>query len=84
MSGSPLPMLRNAGVAAGMKVLDIGSGAGDVALAAAQLVGREGTVVGIVVNPKILETARARAQQGGHANIEFIAGDAREVESNPA
>ena len=75
-----LRMLRNAGVEPGMKVLEIGSGAGDVAMAAAQLVGPEGTVVGIDINPEILETARARAQQAGHRNIEFIAGDARELE----
>ena len=75
-----LRMLRNAGVEAGMKVLDIGSGAGDVAIAAAQLVGPDGTVVGVDINPDILETARARAQQAGHANIEFLAGDARELE----
>ena len=61
-----LRMLRNAGVEPGMKVLEIGSGAGDVAMAAAQLVGPEGTVVGIDINPEILETARARAQQAGH------------------
>jgi len=75
-----LRMLRNAGVEPGMKVLDIGSGAGDVAMAAAQLVGPEGAVVGVDLNPEILETARARAQQAGYANIEFIAGDARELE----
>ena len=75
-----LRMLGNAGIEGGMKVLDIGSGAGDVALAAAQLVGPEGAVVGIDMNPEILETARARAQQGGHGNIEFIAGDVRELE----
>ena len=34
--------LRSAGVARGMRVLDIGSGAGDVALIAAELVGPEG------------------------------------------
>ena len=75
-----LRMLRNAGVEPGMKVLDIGSGAGDVAMAAAQLVGPEGAVVGVDMTPEILETARARAQQAGHANIEFLAGDALELE----
>ena len=75
-----LRMLRNAGVEPGMKVLDIGSGAGDVAMAAAQLVGPTGSVVGIDLNPEILETARTRVQQAGHANIEFISGDVRELE----
>ena len=75
-----LRMLRNAGVEPGMKVLDIGSGAGDVAMAAAQLVGPEGAVVGVDMNPEILEAARTRAQQAGHANIEFVTGDALELE----
>ena len=34
--------LRDAGLFPGMKVLDIGSGAGDVAFAAAELVGSDG------------------------------------------
>ena len=75
-----LRMLRNAGVDTGMKVLDIGSGAGDVAMAAAQLVGPGGSVVGVDLNPDILETARTRVREAGHHNIAFIAGDAREVE----
>ena len=76
-----LRMLRNAGVEPGMRVLDVGSGAGDVAMAAAQLVGPEGAVVGVDINPEILETARARAEQAGYADIiEFVAGDARELD----
>ena len=68
------------GIAKGMKVLDIGSGAGDVALTLAEFVGPEGTVVGVDVNPDILETARARAEEAGFDNVEFIAGDARTLE----
>jgi cyclopropane fatty-acyl-phospholipid synthase-like methyltransferase len=56
-------LFRDAGIDRGMKVLDLGSGAGDVALLAARLVGSEGEVVGIDSNPSILETARARARR---------------------
>ena len=38
---------QEAGIGAGMRVLDVGSGAGDVALLAAELVGSSGTVVGV-------------------------------------
>lgn len=69
--------LKEAGLFTGMKVLDIGSGAGDVAFAAAELVGSEGEVVGVDMNAEILETARSRAQEAGFANIEFVAGDAQ-------
>ena len=62
-----------------MKVLDLGSGAGDVALLAARLVGSEGEVVGIDTNPPILETARARAHDAGCSNVSFAAGDIREL-----
>jgi len=65
-----------AGIGAGMKALDIGSGAGDVALLLADLVGPRGRVVGVDMNPEILETARARAAAAGWRNVEFVAGDA--------
>lgn len=70
-------LLRDAGLFTGMKVLDIGSGAGDVAFAAAELVGSEGEVLGVDMNPEILETARTRAQATGLANVQFVAGDAQ-------
>ena len=73
-------LLREAGLGSGMKVLDIGSGTGEVAVTAADLVGPEGSVVGVDVNPAILETARSRAQEAGFSNVEFIAGDARTLD----
>jgi len=39
-------LFRNAGVARGQRVLDIGSGVGDVAMLVAELVGPTGEVVG--------------------------------------
>ena len=72
--------LKEAGLSSGMKVLDIGSGAGDVALTVAELVGPAGAVVGVDVNPAILATAQARAQEAGFTNVEFIAGDARTLD----
>ncbi|MDE2847469.1 MAG: class I SAM-dependent methyltransferase, partial [Gemmatimonadota bacterium] len=73
--------LRSAGLARGMRVLDIGSGAGDVALVAAELVGPEGEVVGVDMNPEILETARERVRQAGHRNVEFLAGDVHTLDT---
>ena len=68
---------KRAGITAGMRVLEIGSGAGDVALTLAELVGPTGHVVGVDINPKILDTARQRATDAGTRNVEFIADDAR-------
>ena len=67
--------LKSAGIRSGMRVLDIGSGAGDVALAVADLVGPDGEVVGVDMNPDILETARERVEEAGHENVAFHAGD---------
>lgn len=68
------------GIANGMKVLDVGSGAGDVALTLAEFVGSEGSVVGVDVNPDILKTAQARSDAANFTNIEFIAGDIRTLD----
>src|SRR4051794_19995231 len=68
-----------AGIGAGMRVLDVGSGAGDVALLLADLVGPRGQVVGVDTNAAILDTARLRAEASGWRNVSFHAGDVREV-----
>lgn len=67
--------LQRAGLTQGMRVLEAGSGAGDVALLAADLVGPTGRVVGIEKNPQILEVARARAQAAGALHVSFQEGD---------
>jgi SAM-dependent methyltransferase len=67
--------LEQAGLCAGMKVLEVGSGAGDVALLAAELVGPSGAVIGVENNPAILETARARAQAAGLTQVSFVESD---------
>ena len=70
-------LCKRAGIKAGMRVLEIGSGAGDVALMLAELVGQKGQIVGVDINPVILETARQRVTEADVGNVEFIAGDAR-------
>ena len=70
-------LCKRAGITDGMRVLEIGSGAGDVTLTLAELVGPAGQVIGVDVNPSILDTARRRATDAGMRNVEFIAGDAR-------
>src|ERR671936_1465965 len=55
-------------LAAGERVLDLGSGAGTDSLVAAQMVGPEGTVVGIDMTVEMLEKARAAAAKMGATN----------------
>lgn len=72
-------LFEQAGITSGMKILDVGSGTGDVALLLAELVGPTGSVVGVDVYPAGLDVARARIQAGGLTNVSFIAGDIRSV-----
>ena len=64
-------VFRTAGIGNGMRVLDLGSGAGDVAMLAARLVGREGEVVGVERDPQAVASATARVSQAGLSNVPF-------------
>jgi predicted methyltransferase len=66
---------REAGVASGQRVLDIGAGVGDVAMLAAKIVGPSGEVIGIERDARTIARARARTREAGFRNIEFIQSD---------
>ena len=68
-------IFAEAGIRPGMRVLDIGCGAGDVTFVAADLVGPDGSVVGVDHSPDALARARLRAQRRGLAQVQFIEGD---------
>ena len=70
---------REAGIVSGMRVLDIGSGAGDVSFLVADIVGDGGEVVGVDRAPAALELARARAVAGGWRNVIFRQGDPDQI-----
>ena len=73
--------LREAGIAPGMRVLDLGTGMGDVALLAARLVGPEGHVLGIERSPAMLAAAQARIDALGVVNLEIVEGDVTTLDS---
>jgi ubiquinone/menaquinone biosynthesis C-methylase UbiE len=72
-------LLRDAGLSEGMRVLDVGSGAGDVALLAAEIVGPRGMVVGVDTSPEAVALATERAASAGLRNVRFQTQDAAEV-----
>jgi SAM-dependent methyltransferase len=72
--------LREAGLAPGMRVLDLGTGMGDVALTAASIVGGEGRVVGVERDADTVAAARARIDGLGIANVEIVEGDVTALE----
>ena len=68
-------IFAEAGIRPGMRVLDLGCGAGDVTFVAAGLVGPGGFVVGVDRSPDALARARLRAEQRGLAQVRFVEGD---------
>ena len=70
--GNPVAL---ASLKEGDVVLDLGSGAGFDAFLAAGRVGKTGRVIGVDMTPEMLEKARANAQKGNYANVEFRLGE---------
>lgn len=68
-------LFREAGISSGQRVLDLGSGVGDVAMLAARLVGPQGEVVGIERDGQSLARARARVVEAGLPNVSFTQSD---------
>ncbi len=64
-------LLVDAGISPGMRVLDVGTGRGDVAFLAAELVGDHGMVVGVDRAPEALALARERVEAGLVGNVSF-------------
>lgn len=61
-----------AGLGPGMRVLDVGSGAGDVALLAREFVGETGAVVGYDRDAAQVAHAQERAEKAGFTNVGFV------------
>ncbi len=68
-------LFEQAGIGPGMRILDVGCGAGDVAFLAAELVGPNGEVVGADHSAAAVEWAVARAQEQRISNVKFLEGD---------
>jgi ubiquinone/menaquinone biosynthesis C-methylase UbiE len=70
-------LVARCGAAPGDRVLDVGCGTGHAALAAAEVVGRRGRVVGADLAAPLLDVARAKASARGVEHVEFVEGDFR-------
>jgi 2-polyprenyl-3-methyl-5-hydroxy-6-metoxy-1,4-benzoquinol methylase len=66
---------REAGITTGMRVLDLGCGAGDVSFLAARMVGPTGQVIGLDRSPDAKATASRRARSLAVSNVRFIQGE---------
>jgi len=65
---------------AGARVLDVATGTGVIALAAADRVGPAGSVVGVDLSPDMLDRARQKVAQAGLTQVELREGDAEHLE----
>uniref|UniRef100_Q01YM7 Methyltransferase type 11 n=1 Tax=Solibacter usitatus (strain Ellin6076) TaxID=234267 RepID=Q01YM7_SOLUE len=68
-------VFEDAGIAPGMRVLDLGSGAGDVCMLLSEMVGPSGSVIGVDVDAGIVEHARERVAEAGLSNVTFAHSD---------
>ena len=74
-------LFRDAGIGPGQRILDIGSGVGDVAMLAARLVGPSGEIVGVERDVRSIARARARVAEAGLDNVTFMQSDVSQVTS---
>src|ERR1700757_1737859 len=65
-------LFRSAGIGPGQRVLDLGSGMGDVAMLVARLVGPSGEVVGVERDANSIACANARASAAKLHNVNFL------------
>src|SRR5213079_3762767 len=66
---------REAGIGPGQRVLDIGSGVGDVATLVARLVGPSGEVLGVERDPRSITRAKVRLAEAGVRTVTFTQSD---------
>jgi ubiquinone/menaquinone biosynthesis C-methylase UbiE len=71
LEGITEDVFRRAGLKRGMRVLDIGSGVGDVSLLAARMIGGDGAVLGIDKSSSSVQAARRRVADLGVTNVRF-------------
>ena len=75
IDGPTRQLLRAAGIAPGMRVLDLGTGLGHVARITGEFVGPAGSVVALDNVGAVLAAARQRTDEAGTRNVRSVEGD---------
>jgi len=72
-------LFREAGIGPGQRVLDLGSGMGDVAMLLARIVGPSGEVTGVDRDANSIARAQARVAAAGFRNVTFVRTDVNNI-----
>ncbi len=72
----PFKALKSAGVESGQKVLEVGCGPGFFTVPAGKMVGEQGSVTALDINPRAVEHVREKIEQAGVTNATAILADA--------
>ena len=76
---NPSEILRKLGLTSGSVLVDLGSGDGFFAIPAAKIVGGQGQVFALDINPDAIRRLRARASEAGLHNITYETGRAEDA-----
>jgi ubiquinone/menaquinone biosynthesis C-methylase UbiE len=80
LEGLTRRLIKECGIEPGMRVLDIGSGVGDVAILVAEVVGPSGSVVGVDAAERAVEASRHRARESDLQHVKFAVGTDRDLD----
>lgn len=72
-------LLSRANLQSGETALDLGTGTGSVAIAAATKLGPDGRIIAVDISPEMLDKARERVQVLSLPNVEFVEGRAEAI-----
>lgn len=74
-----IPLVELAHLQPGQQVLDVATGTGIVAIAASEIIGSEGKVIGVDFTPGMLDQAQRKIEAAGLENIELIEADVEAI-----
>jgi len=75
----PYKVLKAAGLGPGQKVLEVGCGPGFFTVPAARIVGEEGSVQALDINPLAVERVQQKIEKEGVNNVQTILADAAQT-----
>jgi len=75
-------LFRAAGIGPGQRVVELGSGAGDVAMLVARIVGPAGEVVGVELSAESVRYATERVAKAGLKNVRFTQSDVGQIKED--